>query len=290
MKVRFYKALTTASNVCGQWFFTLVAGGIAAGYFFLGRRPREEGVRFYAALFPQRGRVYHTYCTWRQFQNFTNVFMDRFLQAERGDLAYTIEGKIHVTRLLAGGAGGILLMSHMGNWEVAAHLLRKALPGLRLMLYMGIRHTEQIEKIQKQSVRQRGVQIVGVDEGGGSPFDIVESIGFLRGGGFVSMAGDRVWRKDQRTVAGTFLGHCVHLPEAPFVLALISGAPLIPFFAFRSENRSYEVAAMAPIYVTAVTRDKRLEAIRNAAQRYLDHMASALRRHPFEWYHFDGFL
>jgi predicted LPLAT superfamily acyltransferase len=290
MKVLFYKALTTATQMCGTWVFTLVSSGIATGYFFLSRRRRAVGVRFYAALFPRRGRAHHTYCTWKQFQNFTNVFMDRFLQAERGDLAYTIDGKIHVTSLLARGAGGILLMSHMGNWEVAAHLLRKALPGLRLMLYMGIRHKEEIEKIQKQSVRERGVRVVGVDEGGGSPFDIVEAIGFLRGGGFVSMAGDRVWRKDQRSVAGTFLGHDVHLPEAPFVLALVSGAPLIPFFAFRGKNRQYEVAAMAPIYVTAVTRYKRSEAIQSAAQCYLDHMASVLRRHPFEWYHFDDFL
>jgi predicted LPLAT superfamily acyltransferase len=290
MKVFFYKTLTAAANVCGDWVFRLVAGGIAAGYFFFGAQRRAVGAQFYAALFPQRSRFYHTYCTWKQFQNFTCVFMDRFFQAERGDLAYTIDGKSHVTSLLARKAGGILLMSHMGNWEVAAHLLRKALPGLQLMLYMGIRHKEEIEKIQKQSVRERGVRVVGVDEGGGSPFDIVEAIGFLRGGGFVSMAGDRIWRKDQRTVAGSFLGHRVHLPEAPFVLALVSRAPLIPFFAFRSANRRYEVAAMAPIYVTALTRNKRSEAIQNAAQCYLDHMASALMRHPFEWYHFDDFF
>jgi predicted LPLAT superfamily acyltransferase len=290
MKAFFYNALTAGTKACGPWFFTFVAGGVAAGYFLFSRRRRAVGVRFYAALFPHRSRFYHHYCTWKQFRNFTDVFMDRFIQSEIGDLSYTIDGKDAVTALLARKAGGILLMSHMGNWEVAAHLLRKAMPGLRLMLYMGIRHKEEIEKIQKQSVRERGVKVLGVDEGGGSPFDIVEAIGFLRSGGFVSMAGDRIWRDDQRTVSGVFLGNRVRLPEAPFVLALVSGAPLIAFFAFRTGNGQYEVTAMPPFSVTAVTRDQRLGAIGQAAQCYLDHMAAALAQYPFQWYHFDGFL
>jgi predicted LPLAT superfamily acyltransferase len=216
--------------------------------------------------------------------------MDRFFQSEIKDLTYTINGKTHVSSLLSRKAGGILLMSHMGNWEVAAHLLRKALPGLQLMLYMGIRSREEIEKIQKQSVRERGINVIGIDEGGGSPFEIVEAIGFLRAGGFVSMAGDRIWRENQRTVGGVFLGHRVRLPEAPFVLALVSGAPLIAFFAFRTGNGRYEVSAMPPLFVRALTRDQRSGAISQAAQCYLDHLASALARHPFQWYHFDDFL
>jgi predicted LPLAT superfamily acyltransferase len=290
MKTFFYKVLTAGAKVYGTWFFTLVAGAVATGYFLFSRRRRAVGLRFYAALFPQRSRFHHLYCTWNQFRNFTDVFMDRFIQSEVKNLTYTIDGKAPVASLLARKAGGILLMSHMGNWEVAAHLLRNALPELRLMLYMGIRHKEEIEKIQKQSVRERGVKVLGVDEDGGSPFDIVEAIGFLRAGGFVSMAGDRIWREGQRTVTGVFGGHRVRLPEAPFVLALVSGAPLIAFFAFRTGNGRYEVTAMPPFSVTAVTRDQRSAAIGQAAQRYLDHMASALARHPFQWYHFDDFL
>ena len=45
------------------------------------------------------------------------------------------------------------------------------------------------------------------------------------------MAGDVVWRPDQRVVPARFLGHTVQLPEAPFMLALVSGAPLYVFFA-----------------------------------------------------------
>lgn len=290
MKAFFYRALTAGARIYGTWFFSLVAGGIATGYFIFNSRRREAGRRFYAALFPRRSLVYHHYCTWRQFLNFTHVFMDRFIQSEVSDLDYDVEGKCHLTTLLDRRSGGILLMSHMGNWEVAAHLLRKAFPELRLMLLMGIREKEEIEKIQKQSVRDRGVWVLAVDQGGGSPFDIVTAMAFLREGGFVSLAGDRIWRDDQRFVTGRFLGHSVCLPEAPFVLALVSGAPLIVFFAFRSRDGKYDFFAFPAIHVRAESRRERSDAISRAAQYYLDHMSEMLNRHPFEWYHFDDFI
>ena len=104
------------------------------------------------------------------------------------------------------------------------------------------------------------------------------------------MAGDVIWRKDQRTVGGTLLGHRVRLPEAPFVLSLVSGAPLIVFFAFRTQMERYRFSASPPIYVRAASRDQRPDAIQEAARLYLEYLAKALRRHPFEWYHFDEFL
>jgi lauroyl/myristoyl acyltransferase len=186
--------------------------------------------------------------------------------------------------------GGILLMSHMGNWEVAAHLLSKVVPDLNLMLYMGIRDKEEIENIQKQSVSGDGIRIVGVDQASGSPFDIVEGIRFLQGGGFVSMAGDVVWRQGQRSLTGEFLGHPVRLPEAPFVLALVSGAPLIVFFAFRTPDGQYRFSAQPPISVTAPNRRDRQIALRSAAQLYLRYLEKAVREHPYQWYHFKPFL
>ena len=48
--------------------------------------------------------------------------------------------------------GAILLMSHIGNWELAAQTLNKK--GLPIMLYLGAKHKEQIEHIQKRFWRK----------------------------------------------------------------------------------------------------------------------------------------
>ncbi len=92
----------------------------------------------------------------RQYQNFTSVFLDRFLLQERGDIAYESEGFHYLEDAVASGRGGVLLMSHLGNWEVSAHLLKGK--GMKLLLYVGEKHREQIERMQKQSLSERGVR------------------------------------------------------------------------------------------------------------------------------------
>jgi predicted LPLAT superfamily acyltransferase len=290
VKAVFYKLLVRATKVLGPWFFLLVAKGIATGFFIFSPQRRRISRDFYAAVFPHDRRTNHLYCAWKQFINFTHIYLDRFIQREIRDIAYAIEGRRHVMSAMEGNKGGILLMSHMGNWEMAAHLLTKVIPDIKLLLYMGIRDKEEIEKIQKQSIRGDGIQVIGVDQGSANPFDIMDGIRFLQNGGLVSMAGDVVWRREQRTVSGAFLNHEVRLPEAPFVLSLVSGAPLIVFFAFRTQRETYRFTALPPIHVVAETRDQRRTAIQNAARQYLRYMEAALREHPFEWYHFDRFL
>jgi len=290
MTALFYTTLTFLSKYLGAWFFTFVSRGVATGYFMFSHRRRKAGRDFYAALFPGKSRFYHYVCTLKQFQNFTYLFLDRFILRDTGDITYSFDGLEHLTSAMKENSGAILLMSHMGNWEVAAHLLKRSLPELRLLLYMGIRQKEEIEAIQKQNISEDGITVMGVSEEGGSPFDIVEGIRFLRRGGVVSMAGDILWRNEQRSVAVTFLGRKVRLPEAPYILSLVSGAPVVVFFAFRTGDRRYQFTALPPIRLSPPTRDHRPESIRSAAQTYADYMQEALKRHPFEWFHFDRFL
>ena len=148
MKATFYKILVTLSQLAGPWLFSLVSSGIAAGYFLFCPGRVQVGLNFYAALFPHRGRAYHLWCTWCQFQNFTTVFLDRFRLQDKAGIRYTFQGERTLQTIIDTGKGGILLMSHMGNWEVAAHLLKRELKDLRLMLYMGIQEKEQIERLR----------------------------------------------------------------------------------------------------------------------------------------------
>lgn len=227
-----YTLLVRGANLCGPWLFAVVARIIACGFFIFSKHVPESR-RFYAALYPGRSRFYHLWCTFKQYQNFTSIHVDRFVQAQSQATAFTPDGWERLEAVI-GRQGGILLMSHMGNWEMAATLLKQQRQDLPLLLYMGVKEKEGVEKLQKEDLRRSGVTIIGVDQEDNSPFSAVEGIRFLRNGGLVSMAGDIVWRSDQRRVRVTFLGHAAYLPEAPFIFSLLSGSPLFVFFAFRT--------------------------------------------------------
>ena len=277
----------------GLWVFRFMAWFVATGYFLFFPARVAESVRFYGALFPSKNLLYHIWCAWKQFHNFTYVYLDRFLLFRNYPIHITHEGWEYLVETVQRKEGGIILMSHVGNWEMAAHVLKMRghnIPGMKLLLYLGERFKDQIEHTQKEDLIQCGVKIIVARENSVSPTDIVEGINFLRTGGLVSLTGDRMWRKDQRSIAVRFLGHEVFLPETPFVFALLSGTPLYIFFAFRMGRETYHFQIRPPEYVRAKDRSERQSAIARAAQVYADRLEEMARRHPFEWFHFEPFL
>jgi predicted LPLAT superfamily acyltransferase len=283
-----YRLVILATRICGSWLFSLIARIIAAGYFvFSGNMP--ESRRFYAALYPERGRLHHLWCTFQQYQHFTTIHADRLLLDRSSSVNFTSHGWENLEAVI-GKQGGILLMSHLGNWEMAATLLKRQKKDLKLLLYMGVKEKEGVERIQKEDLRRSGVTVIGVDQDENAAFSAVEGIHFLRSGGLVSLTGDRVWRHDQRKLRVSFLDHDAYVPEAPFIFALVSGSPLFAFFTFRQGKNNYSFSLSEPITVQPASREDRAAAVAQAAQQYADLLERALRAHPFEWYHFERFI
>lgn len=287
MKLELHRLLMAAARIFGPWVLVAVSRIVAVGYFCCSRRTGESH-RLYAALLPEKSALYHRWCTFRQYQNFTTIHVDRLLV----NLGRPVPCHGAGPELLKAspGEGTILLMSHLGNWEMAARLLMATNRDLQILLYMGIKEKEGVEGVQKEELRRAGVKIIGVQQDQSVPFAAVEGIRLLQAGGLVSMAGDMVWRADQRRLPVTFLGHRAYVAEAPFVFALVSGAPLRVFFALRAADGGYVCQLSEPIEVRAANREERRLALAAAAQRYADLLAATLRAHPLEWYHFDRFI
>jgi len=283
-----YRLILRLSGKLGLWIFYTYAWIVAAGFFFLFPARAAAGVRFYRALYPDRTGFWHILCVWKQYQQFTTVFLDRYLLHAGSRIVWTSEGWSHLEDACRGGSGGIILMSHMGNWEMAAHLLRQQ--NIPLLLYMGKKHKEQIEKMQKESLIHSGVRILAAEQETNSPFALVEGLHFLRSGGLVSITGDILWHESQRYVTVHFLDHEIRLPETPHMLSLISGAPLFIFFAFRTGPCSYHFSVTEPIYVRSASREKRKDAVIRSAQQYADLLEKAVRKYPYQWYHFRPFF
>lgn len=290
MKGIFYTCLEILTRLFGPWIFKLIARGIAFFYFLFSPKRVSASVDFYRALFPGRNRYYYLWCTFLQYGNFTSVFLDRMMLQKDSGISYDSRGWEHIESVMEKGKGGIMLMSHLGNWEVAARLLKQKKSDLRLMLYMGVKHKEQIEKIQKDDLAKNGIRLVAVSEDGGSPFDLIEAVRFLNSGGMVSMTGDLVWKDAQDTMTVDFLGRKARLPQAPYVLSMLAGAPLLVFFSFKIGDNAYDFSFSEPIYIDKTARSERPLQIEKAAQTYANLLGNAVRKHPFEWYHFDPFL
>ena len=288
MKNIWYILLEKITGLVGGWFFALVSRIIAAGFFLFSANVKES-IRFYSRVYPEKKRLFHTSCAFQQYQNFTTIHYDRFLSAHGQAPVFQSRGweRLETT---AGDKGAILLMSHLGNWEMAANLLKQQKTTRKLLLYMGVKEKEGLEGMQKSHLKRAGVEIIGIEKDGGSPFDAVAGIRLLEEGGLVSMTGDIVWRADQRQRQVDFLGGKAFVPEAPYVFALVSGAPIFCFFTFRTGKNSYRFTLAEPIVLQCAGRNERDQCIQAAAQQYAALLEQQLLAHPMEWYHFDRFV
>lgn len=284
----FYRSLMAVTRRSGAGAFLFFAWFVATGYFLFFPARVAVSVRFYRVLFPDKNWCYHLWCAWRQYHNFTSVYLDRFLLRTHDDTVLISEGFDRLVDSVARGKGAIVLMSHMGNWEVAAHWMKQK--GMKVLLYVGRKYKEQIEGVQKESLIRDGIQLIAVDQESGSAFDLVQGIRFLQTGGVVSLTGDRLWSARQRWVPVRFLGHEAQIPESPHLFALLSGAPIHAFFVFRDGPKRYRTTMLPSRYAVAASRAERQEAIRQSAQWYADQLEAMVRLHPFEWYHFEPFL
>jgi lauroyl/myristoyl acyltransferase len=261
---------------------------ITSGYFLIFPKRVANSVRFYRALFPGRSFFHCIWYSWKQYHSFATVFIDRLKFYREEKIDYISEGWENIAHTAKQGKNGILLMTHMGNWEATARIFKDH--GIKLLLYMGKKEKEQVESLIKESLIRYGLNIIAATSSEAFPMNALEGIRFLKEEGFISMAGDRLWKNGQKCISLPFLGHTVSLPRAPFDFALVTGAPIFVFFSFRLCKTKYQFIAYPPIYMSAESRSRRNEALCEAAQKYLALVEKMLRAYPFQWYHFDAFL
>ena len=290
MESWFYRLALRLTVILGPWVFHVLAGAVAAVFFIASPQRRRHSLRFYRALYPGCSHGHALRCAWRQYRSFTTVYLDRWRLQQPGAISFTSQGWTYVTDALAAGRGAILLMSHLGHWELAAQLIHTTALRHPVMLLMGERPGAAIEALQKRGLTGSGLRIEAVAAEQPSPLAVLEARAFLRRGGLLAIAGDRGPSENPRSVVVRFLGQRVRLPELPHRLALLTGAPLITFFGFRRGPGRYHLQADPPLPLPSGPRSQRHALVQRSAQAYAKRLEAALREYPEQWYHFGPFL
>ncbi len=288
IKTLLFKTVTGVALLLGSRPLRFFAWWVSTGYFFFYSSRRKLSVQLYQAIFPDRRGWYHLYCAWRQFHSFAATYGDR-IDIESEKRVYTsTEGKEGILEANKRGTGGIILMSHLGSYEIAARGFQKY--GLKLLLIMGEKEARLVARDQRQTLKDRGITIQVAREQGDSLMGGLEAIKFIREGGFVSLAGDLIWTEQRSLLPVKFFGRDVALASGPYLLAMISGAPLFILFTFRVKRGRHQVIVLPPRQVKASSHSERDKVLQESAQAYAEALEEMVRRHPFQWYIFEPFF
>ncbi|MFO0741310.1 MAG: lysophospholipid acyltransferase family protein [Labilithrix sp.] len=191
-----------------------------------------------------------------------------------------VVGERFVREVVEAKRGIVLVTAHTAGWDIVGPLLGKTY-GLDLVLVTHAEPDASAGDIQDAARRRAGVAIARV---GDDPLSSLPLLRHLQRGGVVALQLDRVV-PGMRTRRADLLGEPGELPEGPFRLASLSGAPIVPIFCARRGHREYLVEVCEPVRLDRRASEAELD---EAAARVGASLTRFLRAHPTQWFQFGG--
>ena len=191
------------------------------------------------------------------------------------ELASTVDtsGLQNLLDTLARGKGVLVTMPHMGNVQLVAEPVASRANASIVVIVE--RMKDRAVHAIMNGLRQRG-NISVVEIGPDSAREVVRA---LRSGRIVVLATDR-------TVAGAtvdvqFFGARARVPAGPAMLALRTGAPLLPAYSYRQPNNRSMVVIDPPLVLERT--DDLQDDVRRTMQAVMHVIESYIRRRPGQW-------
>jgi KDO2-lipid IV(A) lauroyltransferase len=210
------------------------------------------------------------------FRNFSRTIRDFlwFSPAKRMNLEsyFHIAGKEHLDRALSRGGGAIIITPHMGPWEIAGAYL--ATLGYRIHTVALPHPSDRVTRFFSKRRKAWGINDYPLGE------CIVHLIRALRAGDIVVLLVDRNFSR--RGITLNFFGRDVVLPDGHIILAIRTGAALLPSSCFYNDSGSAEIRIEEPVSLA--------ESSQNPAEiglRCLRRIERNIREHHEQWFAFD---
>ena len=255
----------------------------AFAFFFVADRGRKALLENLRVVRPKSWRPANWLRVIRVFTNFGWSLADtaayRILKAR---IRYELEGQRFLDQLVS-AKNAIVLTAHMGSYDLAAGLFAQKFHRQVRMVRSPERDALAAQYVDAGLQESSGgaVAVGYSSDGTALAFDLLNA---LRNGEIISMQGDRV-AGDVARAHVKFFKREILLPNGPFVLSLVSEAPIYPLFIVRTGYRKYKILAREPIVCagTAVSRD---EIIAEAMKRWAAVLEEIVHHYWPQWFAF----
>lgn len=220
---------------CRVLFLARALLAAVVGYYTLLPGTRARSRAYITRRFAQHTGFQGWLHTWRLYKTFGNILLERMVANVTGHFPL-IDTPAHFQNFVAAlqeGKGCIALSAHVGAWQTGAKELENLHVPLWLLLHRdpGDVDRQYFENTAPQQDRPQAGHRAGVINAAGPFGGLVECAAALRRGEVVCVMGDRLLKPAEPSVETEFMGGRVRFPLSPYILASITGAPLVITFA-----------------------------------------------------------
>jgi predicted LPLAT superfamily acyltransferase len=265
--------------------------GILPSYFLL------RFVAFYYFLFSYRSSaplfsLFHRrlgYSSWRSlvklYENyflFGQSLIDKvlILSGMKSPFRVQFEGEDHLRKIAGLQRGALLLSAHIGNWDLAGHLLKRL--GTRVNIVMFDGEQEAIKEYLAGVTGKTDAHIILIKNDLSHIYEISEA---FENREWVCMHADR-WLRGNKTLTTSFLGENALFPAGPFILASKFRVPVSFVFALKESNLQYHFFATE---MKEYGEEGKEAGIQKILEDFAGEMEKKVKDYPGQWFNYYNF-
>ena len=192
---------------------------------------------------------------------------------------FEFEGEEYLREMVNHNKGGLLLSAHIGNWEIAGHLLQRLGTDMHIVMYDG--EQQQIKDYLGSVIQKHSARIILIKNDLSHIYAIQEA---LSKNEFVCMHADR-FLEGNKTITGSLLGGNARFPAGPFLLARTFQVPVSIVFAMKDGPQDYHFYASPSRTYSGSTDSSANELLRD----YSSQIEKTILKYPLQWYNYFDF-
>ncbi len=271
--------------------FILRKFGVLPAYFIL------RFVTLYYFLFSWKSfkplwYYFHTVFCYGKLKSFSKIYRNYYLLGQtiidkvvlmsgiKNPFTFHFDGEENLREIVAGGKGGLLLSAHMGNWEIAGHLLKRLQTRINIVMYDG--EHQQIKEYLEKVTGKPNMKLILIKDDISHIYEINQA---LKNNEMVCMHADR-FVEGNKTLVASFLERPAHFPAGPFVLAATFKVPVSYVFAFKETYRHYHFFSSAPKYYGHLNKKDQLQQM---VSDLTGEMEEKIKQYPEQWFNYYDF-
>ncbi|MEN8146116.1 MAG: lysophospholipid acyltransferase family protein [Campylobacterota bacterium] len=250
---------------------------VALFYAVITQKKRQELNNYYDAVHVPKSFIsyfHHIYA-------FSLNIFDRFIAKE--GMAETV---IKIERINVEAfeelqkSGGLLVLSHHGNWSQSFKTFQTY--DIKLNIIGDEMIDENLHKLESASEENRRINIISLKNGMQAMLDIARA---LQNNEVVIIMVDRI-QELNKSVEVDFLGRSTLLHSGAFEIAHMRKSPMLGCDVVRTGDQKNKVEFSE---IITSSKNKKEEVILDLAQQYASFLEKVVREYPWQWFNFFDF-
>jgi predicted LPLAT superfamily acyltransferase len=254
---------------------------VALYYFFFSYKSSKPVFRFF------HYRLGYSVLTsllklYKNYRLFGQSLIDKVvvMSGIKNKFTFNFDGEDNLHKIVSLQRGGLLLSAHIGNWEIAGHLLKRLNTRINIVMFDG--EHRQIKQYLDSVTGKRNLRVIVIRNDLSHIYEISDA---FKNNELVCMHADR-FIEGNKTMTAELMGEKARFPMGPFILASKFKVPVSFVFAMKETNLHYHFFASALKEYGNLGKEAMMQEMLND---FAKEMEDKVKQYPEQWYNYYNF-